>query len=382
MSDSSNEALPQKFNFVGHWRLWFTIAGLMMTIGLGTMLFSQIKVGQLLNWGIDFTGGSLFEWKLSKPIPRQEERSTESKIRTSLSNYGLDNVRVTLADDTILFRTQAIQLGAHESLIHKAMTSIFPNSEQVGSEKIGPVIGQELRRSALLATILGLALVGIWIAIRYQPVYALGAGFALLHDVLVLLGFMAIFKIEINSPFVAVLLTVVGYSVNDSVVIFDRIRENRRIRRRSHIAAVANFSLNETLPRSINTSLTTSLVLLTILLFGALTIRDMALSLLIGIIAGTYSSIFLAAPLVVWFQTRGEKRVTNAKQSVSTDSTGISKKNVLTGPGQNAATEDISEDGTGSTDAQTPGKGHEEPRHGKVEKQRGKARGKRRRRRH
>jgi preprotein translocase SecF subunit len=181
-------------------------------------------------------------------------------------------------------------------------------------DEVGPKIGQELRNIAIVAVMLGLALQVVYVSFRFKGIrYALAADAALLHDLLVVLGIFALTRKEVNSAFVAVLLTVVGYSINDTIVVFDRIRENLALRTREAFDRLVNRSLLEALVRSINTSLTTMLAIAAVYFFGGVTIRDFAFGLLIGIFVGTYSSIFNASALLVDWTSWAARRAGRAR---------------------------------------------------------------------
>ncbi|MBC7336753.1 MAG: protein translocase subunit SecF, partial [Clostridia bacterium] len=180
--------------------------------------------------------------------------------------------------------------------------------EVLRNEKVGAVIGRELALNALWALVLGSALMLLYITVRFQFYFGVAAVLALVHDVLVTLGFFSLFQIEVDSAFVAAILTLIGYSINDTIVIFDRIRESLGALRKSPLAEVINYSINVSLVRSINTSLTVIIALVALLLLGGVTTRVFALALLVGTITGTYSSICVASPLYYEFQQRWGQR--------------------------------------------------------------------------
>ena len=185
---------------------------------------------------------------------------------------------------------------------NKILTSfqtVWPDIETIRMEEVDPIVGQELKEKALLATIIASLGMIIYITLRFEFKFAITAILAVLHDALIVLGFFALFKIPINAPFIAAILTILGYSINDTIVIYDRIRENIRLLHKETLDKIINISLKQTLTRSINTSLTTLLAIIMLYFFGGETIKDFTLALIIGIIAGTYSSIFIASPL--WY---------------------------------------------------------------------------------
>jgi len=191
-----------------------------------------------------------------------------------------------------------------------ALEKAFPGMAKVAGEMVSPVVSKELIRNAMLAVAWGCIFILIWIRIRYFDFNWAGSALvALVHDVLVLIGVFAITQKEINSPFVAAALTVVGYSVHDTIVIFDRIRENLRLRKGSTFAETANISLLETMARSVNTVLTVLLVLIAVYLLGGVSLRSFTFALIVGMVAGGYSSIFNAAQLLVVLKNREERKL-------------------------------------------------------------------------
>jgi preprotein translocase subunit SecF len=177
------------------------------------------------------------------------------------------------------------------------------------SEIVGPVVGAELRQKAVILTVLGLLFQLIYIAIRFKGgIWGIAASVAALHDVIVCLGFLAFFGFEITLNVIAALLTLVGYSVNDTIVIFDRVRENLKQRRKDPLARIINDSVNQTLTRTIISNGTTFLAVLGLFLFGGEVLRGFGFTMVVGIVVGTYSTIYIAAPLVVWWQEFSQKR--------------------------------------------------------------------------
>lgn len=297
----------QNWDIIGKTWLWFTISGLTIAIGVG---FWAVKG---LNWGIDFTGGSLLHYQFEQPIAADpgEDIQVIGQTRRMLEGLGLGNAQIQVAGDSeLLIRTGAVandeEARARDQAIEAGLTELFGERggavTSLGRETVGPIIGEMLTRSAIQALTLGLALILVYITIRYEFRFAVAAILALVHDVFILVGAMAILQVELNTWFVAALLTVLGYSMNDTVVIFDRIRENRGIHRRAPLGSVVNASLLQTMARSLNTVLTTLFTLIALYALGGATIQGFALALIIGIASGAYSSIFNASPIVVvWY---------------------------------------------------------------------------------
>ncbi|MBU2564580.1 protein translocase subunit SecF [Patescibacteria group bacterium] len=259
-----------------------------------------------LNLGIDFTGGSLMEGTFI-------ERPSNDQIKEKLKDFDLGEIVVQqTGENNILIRMKDINEETHQEILNS-----LEGFEELRFESIGPVIGQELKKKAIYAIIVTLIVILLFIALAFRKVsfiiksykYGILAVLALFHDILIVLGVFAILgkflNVEVGVPFVAALLATLGYSVNDSIIVFDRVRENLLIsEHREDLDELVSKSLKQTLVRSLNTSLTTLLVLLAVLFFGGSTIQYFILALVIGIIAGTYSSLFIAAPLLVVWEKR------------------------------------------------------------------------------
>jgi preprotein translocase subunit SecF len=287
-------------DFVGRRRTWFTAS--LVVIALGLLLLAM--PGRGLQWGIDFTGGVYVDLMFTDTAP------TTGEVREALAAVGLERSVVQRSSDGrhVIIRTLPLSEDQRGGML-EALRERWAEFTVSQLEEVQPVIGQELTRRALLA--LALAAVGMiaYITVRFEFRFAIAAIVALLHDALVTIGVMSLVGMEVNSPFVAALLTIIGYSVNDTIVVFDRIRENVRERAREPLPLVVNDSIRQTLNRSINTSLTTLLAVGAILIFGGRTTRDFALALTVGVVAGTYSSIFIASPLwTAWKLREGRPR--------------------------------------------------------------------------
>ncbi|MGE5483942.1 MAG: protein translocase subunit SecF [Ignavibacteriales bacterium] len=286
------------FDYVGRCKIWFACSALVVLIGL---VFLAIP-GVGLRLGIDFTGGMLTE-------VRFEGQPSTGQIREVLDANGLTGSmvqKVGTDGHTALIRTKAFTAEQRAALFD-SMTRVLGPYQVMRIEEVNGVIGKELTRKALLA--LAVANVGMiaYISFRFEFKFAIAAVVALIHDVLITVGVLAMIGLEVNSPFVAAILTVVGYSINDTIVVYDRIRENLKSAGKKGLAETVNRSIAETLTRSINTALTTLLAVLAVLVFGGPTIREFAVTLLIGITAGTYSSIFIASPLWVLWKNKEQK---------------------------------------------------------------------------
>lgn len=250
---------------------------------------------QGLNLGIDFTGGSMLHWKAEKTF-------TVTDVRQALAKSNLDKeARIQKAgENEVIIRTRSLSQDESQKVVADLKDAL--GGQLLRNEKVGPVIGRELTTKALLAVIIACILMLIYITIRFEFKFGVGAIMALVHDVLVVLGLFSLFRWEVDSAFVAAVLTILGYSINDTIVVFDRIRENLKLKRKEDYAEIVDKSIMQTLNRSINTVLTVVFCLVALLVFGGATIKMFVIAMLIGVISGCYSSIFVASP--IWYDLK------------------------------------------------------------------------------
>lgn len=319
-------------DLVGKMNLWFGISLALILVGLASWgLFG-------LNLGIDFKGGGQFQYRIPYSLRPQvgSEADFLGKARAALEAQGFKALPQIAGGDTLIIKTEAkgqSELTSQDTRVRRALTSIFAGGKNqdgqpaqltsLGQQFVGPIIGDELKRNAITGVLLGVALIALWIYIRYNFAgdgtrYAVAGVAALVHDVLVLVGMFALIghffpQVEIDGAFIAALLTVVGYSINDSVVIFDRLRENLRLRRKEPFEKVVNDSLLETMSRSINTGLTVLIMLFVLLIRGGESIFNFVLAMLVGIASGLYSSIFNASMVLVAWHRWDEKKAAQAR---------------------------------------------------------------------
>lgn len=316
----------RELNIIGKTKLWFMISGTVIGVGIIFMIINLMSPhlnyerNYPLKLGIDFTGGTVFKLVYNLDYDTEVTDTeglvaelhdvvsalsvTEPLVQAGKNKAGNLVIQVR-TDDTV--KDKETELKAK---ILEIVTRIKPDAELTDEDIafVGPVIGRELAYRGITGLLIGGLLILLYVGVRMSFDFAVCAIIALFHDVLVLCGIFAIIRVEIDSSFVAAILTVVGYSINDTIVIFDRVRENMGLKKGVSFEKIVNFSLVQTLPRSINTSLTTMFPLLSLLLFGGPTIKNFALALLVGVISGTYSSICNASPiLVVWRQKKKMK---------------------------------------------------------------------------
>ncbi|MCS7176211.1 MAG: protein translocase subunit SecF [Candidatus Kapabacteria bacterium] len=289
-------------DFLGKRRIFFLLSLGFSIIGL------TVTAIWGLEYGIDFEGGTEVAIEI-RPAPDVGE------IRAAIGSAGFRGAEIKSygKPDQFLIRVKESAADQHgkepTTAILEALRTRFEGHTVtlLKSDKVGPKIGAEMRLNALLAVIIAIIAILLYIAFRFEFVYGLGATVALVHDVIIAISAIAIvhhlglLRIEVNQSVLAALLTVVGFSINDTVIIFDRIRENRERYKGMNLIKLMNLSINETLSRTINTVLTTVLVLLSLLFLGGEVLQGFAFTMLVGIITGTYSSIFIASAFVVWF---------------------------------------------------------------------------------
>ncbi|MDD4768063.1 MAG: protein translocase subunit SecF [Desulfotomaculaceae bacterium] len=275
------------FHFIKLRKIWYTIS----VVILVPCILSLFLQG--FNQDIDFTGGTLLDLKFSNPA------STE-QVRGALNEFGLEGAKIQQsAADSYLIRTRELTEEESKSVISE-LNSKLSEVTVLRDERVGPVMGRELISKAFQALALASVLILIYVAWRFEFKQGVAAIIAVIHDLILVVGVFSIFQLEVDSSFVAAVLTIVGFSLMDTIIIFDRIRENSHLKKKGEVLAdIVNRSLWQTMSRSINTTLAIVILLLALLLFGGVTMRHMVLALTIGIVSGAYSSIFIAAPL--WY---------------------------------------------------------------------------------
>ncbi len=284
------------FSFIGRRNITMSISAALLLIGIISLLV------QGLNLGVGFTGGSVLELQYDSPVDTAE-------IEEIVREYpGMETAEV-------------VRMGEPDTPTMRVRSSVFPEGderdqlyadlEEPGTyqiillDRVSPEIGEELARAALLAVAIAIAGMVLYITVRFEFRFAMCAIAALTHDALIALGLFSLFQLEITTAFIAAILTIVGYSVNDTIVVFDRVRENLKYRQKGEeINETVDLSIRQVLMRTLATSVTTFAAVGSIYLFGGQTLRNFTLALLFGIVIGTYSSVFFASPLWVWWHER------------------------------------------------------------------------------
>ena len=305
-----------KIDWLRHRRWFIGVSVLLMLLGLGSAIVRQATGRQAFNLGVDFKGGTVV-------TVRFKQRPSDEAVRGALSNKGVHDATVqpvTDRADTVLIKVPLVEGQDGRTVVRDALNSFGseapptveleadPNAAYkiVGTDAVGAIAGAQLRNKAIAVTLAALVGILMYIAFRFEWTYGAAAVIAVFHDVLVTLGFFSIFQIEVSLNVIAALLTLVGFSVNDTIVVFDRIRENRKLHRRDSLYKITNDAINQTLSR---TAITNGLVFLSVLalvLFGGDVLRAFSLALFIGVIVGTWSSIAIASPIMVWWEQRIE----------------------------------------------------------------------------
>jgi len=290
-------------DFMGWKNVSFTVSAILITLGI----FGLVQIGRgKANLGIDFVGGTTIQLSFKDAVPID-------KARAALEKSGMQGASIQQVGEggnKILIRLRESE-GTSDK-IQNLFKQEFPENpfEVYSIMEIGPVIGQALQQQALWAVVISNAAIIVYIAFRFQFRFGVAAAIATVHDVFAVLGVFFILHKEINLLIITALLTLAGYSLTDTVVVFDRIRENLRRNKRDPLPKLVNDSINEVLSRTIITSLTVVLVLVPLVIYGGEVLHDFSLALLMGVVVGTYSSVFVASPILVVWQAKSGGRLT------------------------------------------------------------------------
>jgi preprotein translocase subunit SecF len=301
--------------FMKYTKLWFTISAILIIPGLVALITWGLR------FGIDFKGGTLIELRFNQntEVRSQNEELTEN-VRTALKDVELENLLVQSAGQgSVFLRTGSVNQEKHAEIQEKLKAGVG-EFEEVRFESVGPTVSQDLTRKAVIAVIIASFVIIFYIAFAFRGVpkpasswrFGISAVFALIHDLIFVIGAFAIlghfFHYEVDSLFITALLTVMGFSVHDTIVVFDRLRENLKKSPAASFSEIADISITQTLGRSLATSLTVIFVLLSLFLLGGESTKPFVLALLLGVTIGTYSSIFNATPLLVMWHNRTTRR--------------------------------------------------------------------------
>ncbi len=285
-------------DIIGKRKVWYILTLILLL----TAIISLFVQG--LNFGIDFQGGTLLQLKFEKADV------TDTEIREALKEFGLEKSVLQRSEDSFILKTP--ELGQEkQNEVLKTIETETGKFELLRSENVGPVIGEELRRAGILALVIAGILQVLYITFRFEFRFAIVAILALIQDAIITVGLFSVLQYEVDITFIAAILTVIGYSINNTIVIFDRIRENLKLKRKENLATLVNASIKQNIVRSINTTLTVAFMLVALLVLGGETTRYFAMAMLTGIIAGLYSSVFLSGAL--WYDfvpvVNGQKKI-------------------------------------------------------------------------
>jgi preprotein translocase subunit SecF len=296
------------FDFIGKWKIFLGVSWALIAIGIVSLV---VHGGP--RYGIDFEGGTVIQLKFSKDV-------NTADIRNALKDVSGGNVVVQSFGESNEYIIQLEQSseeleGLSKQIRDTLATALGDDGVEVRRvEMVGPKVGKDLREKGLLAVLFSMGAILIYVWWRFELRYGLGAILATLHDVLITIGAFSVFNKQFDLTTVAAVLTIVGYSLNDTIVVFDRIRENvKKAGGKGDLAQIMNRSVNETLSRTILTSGTTLLVVVALFFLGGGVIHDFAFALLVGIVIGTYSSIYVASPVVLWLEQRAHRGAKPAK---------------------------------------------------------------------
>ncbi len=317
-----------KLHVIKQRQIWWLISLTLILSGIVAMVISWQQLGSPLRPSIEFVGGTRLQLELACTRNDTCEAPIDpAAVREVLTAQGLGSSSIQVVGDnqtSLSIRTSTLDVESRTALLtalNQDVGEFDPATTQI--DTVGPVIGRQLFNSGLQALLASFIGITVYLSIRFKPDYAVLALVSLFHDVLITLGAFAVlglvFGLEVDSLFIVALLTIVGFSVNDTVVIYDRIREMLKVHPDWHIDDIVDAAVNQTLTRTINTTLTTMLSLVAIFLFGGETLKYFALALIIGFIAGAYSSIFIASTMLAWWRERTGRAVLSSAEGITLD---------------------------------------------------------------
>ncbi len=273
--------------------IYFAFSTFMVLLAVASILFKGF------NLGIDFKGGQLLQLKFEKTLDKEVLNNTLDSMVKEIPQLNKNSRKLQYSEDnTVIIRTQEVT-EQQKSKILSELKAKNGNFELIKADKVGATIGKELTKNAGIALLFGSILIVLYITMRFELIYAISAIIALLHDVFITIGMVSLFGLEIDTPFIAAILTILGYSINDTIVVFDRIRENdKKLKNQMDFIDIIDLSINQVFWRSLFTSITTLFSILSLLILGGPTLRTFNFALFVGVFYGAYSSIFLASPIL------------------------------------------------------------------------------------
>ncbi|MFA9465217.1 MAG: protein translocase subunit SecD [Velocimicrobium sp.] len=303
------QKVREPWDFVGNIKKTYAVALVLITFGIVMLFVNKNQIGEILNYGLDFRGGTSTEITFNEPITDETQKAVEAAFKdVAGSNVETSKVQDS---DALIIKTGELTLDQRSTLETALISDFGVDEANIQTESISATVSNEMKSDAIVSVIIASICMLIYIWIRFKDIkFGAGAVVALLHDVLIVLMVYAVSKISIGNTFIACMLTIVGYSINATIVIYDRIRENKgAARNKEALAKVVNKSITETLTRSINTSFTTFIMIFMLALLGVDSVREFAIPLIAGILAGGYSSVFISGTLYYLFKTNFSKNV-------------------------------------------------------------------------
>lgn len=302
---------------------FLTLSAIMVILSL-SIIFTKG-----LNYGIDFSGGNLIQVKYEKPVSLTNLNDILDEAAKNIPQLSGNSRKVQISEGTtVILRTQELTENQKNEVLEEL--SKLGTYEINKIEKVGASVGKELKSSAIYSLLIGAVLIVIYITVRFEFVFSIGAIVALLHDLIIAIGVISLLGYEVDTPFIAAILTILGYSINDTIVVFDRIRENikRKTKKKIDFVQCLNNSINQVMIRSINTSVTTLFAIVAILIFGGDSLRTFIVTLLVGMLAGTYSSVFIATP-IVYLLDKNNKHNSGLEAILNKEDTKKTKEKIL-----------------------------------------------------
>ena len=295
------------FSPTGKRKIFFTISAVLVIASILLMIFKGF------NMGIDFTGGNLYQFEMGKTVTSAIEDELEAIISETA---GVSDISVQATGDTqVIIKTPELSNETSDAVIEAILAKYELSQDNVlNNEKVNGTVSARLIGEALKAVIIAVILMLIYITIRFDFQSGTSSVLALAHDVILMLGFMSLFGVSINSPFIAAVLTILGYSINATIIIFDRIRENNKLMTKATPNEIADDAIRHSYTRAINSSLTTLFTIGALYVLGVTSIREFALPIIVGIVVGTYSSLFVSGSFWAWWKSLGAKKPAAAKK--------------------------------------------------------------------
>ncbi|HEY9225559.1 MAG TPA: protein translocase subunit SecF [Gemmatimonadaceae bacterium] len=310
-----------KYDFIKYWKVAVLATVAFIVLGIGLMGYHKARTGNAINQSIEFTGGSVVQLEFAKPAHADVVRSSVHQAGfadAEVTQFGQPNEYLVKVrpQSTVVSAANADSAGAS---IVNALKSAAPDNpaKVVRAESVGPRVGDELKTKAFTAILISFVVTLIYLAIRFEWRFGVAAVIATAHDLLTTIAFLAMMHLEVSLTVVAALLTVIGYSLNDTIIIFDRVRENLKKQRKESLREVLNRSINETLPRSIMTHATVLAATLSLLVFAGEVIRPFSWIMAFGVFTGTFSSIYIAGPILLWIEHKWPRETGTEKKGTA-----------------------------------------------------------------